>query len=385
MRTSLLALAALTLVSAANGAQASTETTLYSFTDTSGAQPMAGVTRDKAGNLYGTATYGGSGYGTVFKLAPDGTETTLHSFTGGSDGKSPYGAVILDQKGNVYGTASYGGAEGYGDVYKIAANGRFSVLYSFTGGNDGSSPESPLFRDKAGDLFGTAKNRGGSGYGTVFKLAPDGTETTLYSFTGRSDGAYPIAGLVQDKAGNVYGTASYGGAEGYGDVYKIAANGTFSVLYSFTGGSDGANPSSNVIVDKSGNLYGTTPDGGSASEGVVFEIATNGTESILHTFTGRSDGGFPGGGLVMGKKHTLYGTTLVGGVAAGCTAGAGCGTIFSLGLKKGTEKVLYAFTGESSDGANPGPLTLDKQTDIFYGSAQYGGAKNFGTVFEFKR
>jgi uncharacterized repeat protein (TIGR03803 family) len=235
------------------------EKVLYSFCSQThcfdGQAPRAGLITDKKGNFYGTTYYGGSyNYGAIFKLAPKGTETALYSFEDGSDGYFPVAGLIMDSAGNLYGTTEDGGTgcvttNGCGTVFKLAPNGTETVLYAFTNGSDGGYPEAGLIMDKEGNLYGTTDDGGANAYGTVFKVAPDGTETVLHSFTG-SDGANPVAGLIMDKKGNFYGTTAVGGTYGYGTVFKLAPNGTETVLYAFTNGSDGGYPENGVIMDK---------------------------------------------------------------------------------------------------------------------------------------
>jgi uncharacterized repeat protein (TIGR03803 family) len=318
-----------------------TETVLYSFTGGSdGAFPFAGLASDKAGNLYGTASmggeklcYGGQTCGTVFKLAPDGNLTVLHSFTGGSDGWTPYSGVIVDKKGNAYGTTFEGGSKngaGGGTVFEITPDGKEKILHAFSGGSDGTQPHSSLLLKK-GILYGTTDGGGAYEYGTVFSLARDGTETVLYTFTGGSDGALPEAGLIADRAGNLYGTAWHGGANGAGAVFRLTPDGTETVLYSFCSladCADGDGPYNGVIMDRSGNLYGTTISGGtSCGCGTVFEVTPGGTETLLYAFTGGSDGAGPEAGLLADRKGNLYGETVNGG-SRGCYRRYGCGTIF---------------------------------------------------------
>jgi uncharacterized repeat protein (TIGR03803 family) len=188
------------------------------------------------------------------------TETVLHSFSG-NDGAQPIAGLIADGNGNLYGTTAKGGASGNGVVFKLAPGGTYTVLYSFTGGSDGRFPQAGLIADSSGNLYGTTQFGGATGNGVVFKLTPGGTETVLYSFChlpGCTDGAYPQAGLIADSSGNLYGTTPYGGASNDGVVFKLASGGTETVLYSFLGGGDGAFPGAALIADGSGNLYGTT-------------------------------------------------------------------------------------------------------------------------------
>ena len=371
---------ALALLAATADAKAPPFQVVHTFNGTTdGSYSYTGLLSDKTGNFYGTASSGGTtGDGTVFKIAPDGTETVLYTFANGSDGATPYSGVISDKAGNLYGT-TYEGAGGYGTVYEIARDGTEIVLYRFTGGSDGGNPESTLVRDKAGNLYGTTTYYGtGCCNGTVFKLAPDGTETTLYDFTGGNDGGEPAAGVIMDKAGNLYGTTVIGGSANSGVVFKVAPNGTETVLYTFTGGNDGGEPVGALISDKAGNLYGTASGGGTNGNGTVFEVAANGTETTLHSFRGGTDGSNPEGALHLDKSGNLFGTTVSGGAN-------GAGTVFEI-TAAGTESILYSFTG-GSDGAGPyANLTLYK--GHLYSTTSNGGSNNCpggcGVVFSLK-
>jgi uncharacterized repeat protein (TIGR03803 family) len=303
------------------------ESILYSFAGgKDGSKPEAGLLEDTAGNFYGTTNLGGpDGQGVVFKLAADGSETVLHAFTGGSDGGAPQAGVIADEAGNLYGTATQGGGTGCfgvgcGTVFKVALNGAFSVVYTFTGGNDGDYPMSTLLSDKKGNLYGTANGGGAFGNGTVFKLAPDGKFTTLYAFAGGADGAGPQAGLIQDADGNFYGTTRSGGGAtrcgtyGCGTVFRLTPDGKETVLYAFTGGSDGGEPYGGVVADAAGNLYGTTITGGiDDGFGVVFKVSAKGKETVLHALDGANDGAWPEAGVIIGRRGRLYGTAYAEG------------------------------------------------------------------------
>jgi uncharacterized repeat protein (TIGR03803 family) len=279
-----------------------------------GEYPNGGLLR-MGGNLYGTTNSGGtSDLGTIFEVAPDGTETILYTFSNSNGGGfEPYSNLIADKDGNVYGTTSAGGAAGYGTVFKLAPGGTLTILHSFAGTpNDGSQPYAGLIADKAGNFYGTTDFGGSYGYGAVFKLSADGTLTLLHSFPqSYSDGWQPQTRLVMDKTGNLYGTTLNGGAQGDGAVFKVEPDGTEVVLHSFTGGSDGILPFSGLILDKAGNIYGTAAEGGNTGCfenqgcGIIFELAPDGTESILHTFTGGSDGGGPHGELIADSSGNL--------------------------------------------------------------------------------
>jgi uncharacterized repeat protein (TIGR03803 family) len=278
-------------------------------------------------------------------LHKDGTETVLYSFTGtGGDGANPYGGLVRDSGGDLYGTTYYGGASGGGTVFEVAANGKETVLYSFSGSPDGQFPDAGLVRDAAGNLYGTTQVGGASDSGTVFKLSKAGKETVLYNFCSEQncvDGAGPWAGLVRDAAGNLYGTTVGGGDptcnapwEGCGVVFMLDKTGKQTVLYSFAGPPDGLSPLAGLIRDEAGNLYGTTIRGGDlkcANDlgcGTVFMLDKTGKETVLHNFCSLhncTDGASPVAGLVRDAKGSLYGTT-----AGAIAGGYGYGTVFKL-------------------------------------------------------
>jgi uncharacterized repeat protein (TIGR03803 family) len=303
-------------------------TTLYSFAGgTNGANPHACLVQSIDGYFYGT-TYGPyglspSGYGTVFKISAAGALTNLYSFTGRTDGANPFTALVRGSDGYFYGTTQGGGAytnqygQGYGTVFKIGSNGVFTTLHSFTGGNDGAFPEATLVQGTDGNFYGTASYGGRNNVGTVFKISADGALTNLYSFTGESDGAYPQAGLTLGSDGNFYGTAYLGG-DGAGTVFKISSNGAFKSLYSFTGANNGVEPETTMVQASDGNFYGTTEYGPGTDSGTVFKINSNGVFTTLCSLAGQSFGG-----LVQGRDGNFYGTTLQGGAG-------GAGTVYRL-------------------------------------------------------
>ncbi len=320
------------------------ETVLYSFTLTNGdgANPAAGLIMDSAGNLYGTTQLGGItsgncpnsgtnttapppvGCGTVFKLDPSEHETVLYSFTlTNGDGAQPVAGLIMDSAGNLYGTTPYGGVTsssclvfvtgppippGCGTVFKLDPSGHETLLHSFTGTNgDGAQPVAGLIMDSAGNLYGTTPFGGvtsssscsgppPAGCGTVFKLDPSGHETLLHSFTGTNgDGAQPVAGLIMDSAGNLYGTV----AASAGTVFRLEPSGHETVLHSFTGSPDGEDPVAGVIMDSAGNLYGTTYGGGSAGDGTVFRL-----EPPVDFSFGPGSGGSTSAAITAGQTAT---------------------------------------------------------------------------------
>jgi uncharacterized repeat protein (TIGR03803 family) len=260
------------------------ETALYRFCPKSdcadGETPAAGLIVDSESNLYGTTIYGGGAHGcgsyscgTVFKITKTGKETVLHRFTGDPDGANPWAGVVMDAKGNLYGTTVHGGRFNAGTVFEISKGGDETVLYSFTGGADGGHPYAGVVMDAKGNLYGTTFDGGASNSGTVFKVSKASKETVLHNFIGGADGANPYAGLVMDVDGNLYGTTTAGGASNrFGTIFKVSKSAKETVLYSFTGGSDGANPYASLVVDAKGNFYGTTYDGGDWGVGTVFEL-----------------------------------------------------------------------------------------------------------------
>jgi uncharacterized repeat protein (TIGR03803 family) len=308
------------------------ETVIHAFRGgNDGAEPVGGLTRDTDGNFYGTTQIGGNascnggfGCGAIFVVTKDGAERVVFGFSG-SDGLYPRADLIADENGNLYGTTMLGGSKacngsGCGAVFEFSPTGGETVRYAFQGGSDGDEPEGPVTLDKDGNLYGTTYYGGtgcyGQGCGTVFKLSQDGTKTVLHKFSGGSDGAGPSGALIIDKKGNLLGTTSADGAASGGTVYKLAPDGTLTVLYAFcsqAGCSDGTEPVSGVLPDSSGNLFGTTPFGGSAGWGTVFEIAPGGAETVIYAFGGGNDGGRPIAGLLADGQGDFFGTTYDGG------------------------------------------------------------------------
>jgi uncharacterized repeat protein (TIGR03803 family) len=283
----------------------------------------ATLIKDAKGNLYGTTGLGGAyGYGTVFEITTTGEETVLYSFCALADcvdGANPRAALILDKDGNLYGVTQNGGtgAEDSGTVFKLTPTGAETVLYSFCSEAncaDGQWPYGGLARDPKGNLYGTTSIGGADNFGTVFKVAPSGEETVLHSFTRGVDGGYPWAGLIRDSKGNLYGTTQQGGTNDTGTVYEITPSGTETVIYSFGLIPDGNYPLAPLLLDKEGNLYGATVVGGTYNSGTVFEVSPSGQETMLWSFNGASDGQYPyETGLVRDAKGNLYGTTEAGG------------------------------------------------------------------------
>lgn len=314
-----------------------------------GGRPLGGLVRDAQGNLYGTTIVGGDtscnppyGCGTVFKIDTAGHETVLHRFAGGNDGTQPQSTLIRDAAGNLYGTTT-GPFPGIGGtVFKIDSAGNETVLHAFAGSPDGVTPLEGLVQDAQGNLYGGTE-LGGSGTmcgflgcGTVYKISATGEYTILYNFSGGEDGSEAAGTPVLDSQGNIYGMTAYGGIltcnfpYGCGVVFKIDPSGTETVLYRFAGEtSNGYDAISGVIRDAAGNLYGTTYRGGANGMGTVFKLDAAGNETLLHSFTGGPDGAYPYAGLAMDTAGNLYGTTLVGGLP-GCVFDQGCGVVFKI-------------------------------------------------------
>lgn len=373
-----LAILSTLLLMAARPVQAQTETVLYNFTDGSdGGDPQSRLTSDKNGNFYGTTSKGGLGYGTVFELSPNGVggwnESVLYSFTGGTDGGNPFlSYVTFDSAGNLYGTAYYGGVEGHGVVFELSPEGAGwseTVLYSFTSGSN-SNPINGLIFDTKGNIYGTTHQTGGTA-GYVFELSPSGhnwTEQVIYSAT---SGSY--AGLSMDGSGNIFGTTS-------STVFELSPNGggwNSAVLHTFAGGSDGSNPDGTPVLDQAGNVYGTTDDGCEPSCGTLYELTPGKkgwAEKILHHFTGHKKDGVNPETIVFDSAGNIYGSAVEGGKA-------GVGIVFELVAPVGKgayeERVLWSFN--ATDGSEPSPVILDGGS--LYGTAG-GGSSGSGVVFE---
>jgi uncharacterized repeat protein (TIGR03803 family) len=300
-------------------------TTLYSFDGTTGYNPTAGLIQATDGDFYGTAYFGGCG--TIFKMTPSGAVTLLYAFDG-TDGERPAAALVQGTDGNFYGTTSAGGLRDHGTVFKITPSGVLTTLHSFIN-PDGAAPRAPLIQGSDGNFYGTTIMGGAYGYfGTVFKITPSGTLTTLHSFD-LTDGACPWGGLVQGTDGDFYGT-TLSSTNYVGTIYEITSSDTFSTIYTFcseTDCADGEGPWAGLLQGTDGNLYGTTTGGGASGVGTVFEITLGGTLTTLHSFDG-TDGEVPYGALIQGTNGIFYGTTVEGGTSDACDRG--CGTVFSL-------------------------------------------------------
>jgi uncharacterized repeat protein (TIGR03803 family) len=347
------------------------------------------------------------------------TEKVLYSFNNTTSYKGPFGppaSLIFDADGNLYGTTVQGGTSsgpnGGGAVFELTKMcGRWTekTLHDFGSGEDGAEPDASVIFDAVGNLYGTTQVGGVYNYGTVFELSPtaDGgwTERVLHSFNpDGKDGALPVASLVFDANGNLYGTTSDGGANcgqsGCGIVFELSPSRdggwTEKILHAFGSGEDGSDPRAGLIFDATGNLYGTTYHGGSYSSGSVFELSQTGdgdwTESILHNFDNTvTDGAFPSAGLILDADGNLYGTTVFGGAftsTSSCheTVGrGGCGTVFELMPAAGggwTKSILHSFEAGATDGSQPFAGLIFDASGNLYGTTAGGGEIRGGTVFK---
>ena len=373
------------------------------FNGKNGTNPNPRLVADRAGNLYGTTFYGGFygtfGPGTVFKVSHHGSGwmlTTLYEFHGHADGSNPWGGVVLGPDGALYGTTNGGGAYGAGLVYKLqppptgcptaACYWQETVLYSFTGEPDGAGPQGDLIFDRAGNLYGTTFYGGqgsNGGNGVVYRLTPSQgswNETVLYAFSGGSDGGDPQDGVVLDQAGNLYGVAGRGGSHSLGAVYELSyGNGgwTETVLHSFAGGADGQYPAG-LTIDAVGNVYGETGEGGANSAGIVYQLQPAGggfNYDILFNYSLDTGGPFPVTSLTVDSAGNLYGCNVGGAQGA-------YGTAFRLTPAQGSWNfnALYYFNEYQGYELNGKPL-LDAQGDIF-GVASSAGEDYDGTVWE---
>ena len=307
------------------------------------------------------------------------TFTTIYNFTGGADGAYPYAGVIQDKAGNLYGTIAYGGLYGYGLVYEVSSIGVETVLYHFAGSTDGGIPRTSVIRDSKGNLYGTT-TYGYGDCGVVFEVDTAGKETVLHSFFGgASDGCYPLQGVIMDKKGNLYGTTYQGGVSNQGTVFRLTPNGAETLLHSFAGGpSDGAMPDfGHLLMDKAGNLYGATEEGGSSRLGAVYKLTAKGKETLLHSFAGHSsDGCYPLGSVSMDKAGILYGTTYACGSSDN-------GTVWKVS-QNGTETILHNFAGGSSDGCYTYAGVVLGSNRSLYGDTYGCGANAYGTVWQLR-
>jgi uncharacterized repeat protein (TIGR03803 family) len=369
--------------------------TLASFSGTNGANPYFGpLVQGRDGNFYGTTLYYGhhacnyGGCGTVFKVTPGGVLTNLHLFCANrtcADGAQPSAGLVLGVDGSFYGTTSAAGANSAGTVFKITRTGMLTTIYAFCAEPncaDGGVPSGNLLLAADGNFYGTTTS-GGTGFGTIFKITPSGTLTTLSEFDD-SDGSNPFAGLTQTTDGSFYGTTQQGGTYGFGTTFRITQSGVLTLGYSFCSLSDcydGAYPYAALLQASDGNFYGTTTEGGVGSgepnigAGTVFEMAPNGVVKTLYSFCIQSncgDGFFPAAGLIQATDGNLYGSTVAGGAH-------GSGEIFRFASQGKAPEIVYNFCSQADckDGGAPWGELLQATNGILYGTTSGG----YGTVF----
>jgi uncharacterized repeat protein (TIGR03803 family) len=372
--------------------QAQTFSVIYNFGDGGdGAWPVAGLVMDASGNLYGTASIGGSAQlGVVFKMTQSGQETVLYNFAGGEDGANPEASLLMDSAGNLYGTTYAGGAYGVGTVFKVSPSGQETVLYSFRGGTaDGANPQASLIMDRAGNFYSTTNAGGAYGLGTVFKLSKNGEETVLYSFAGGNDGANPVAGVTMDAAGSLYGTTSAGGAYTYGTVFQLTPVPVLlsssltpkykeTILHDFTHQDDGDVPYAGLVFDHAGNLYGAATGGGVNGGGTIFELTPSSggwNFTVLYALPGWDiSGAFQN--IFLDASGNIWGTTH-------CDGTYQAGTVYELTNSAGTWNYtsLYVFTGGADGAYSFTTLVFDKQGNL-YGTTESSGGRGFGVVYK---
>jgi len=368
-----------------------------------GEWPLGGLIADSDGNLFGVTLSGGgvggcsagTGCGTVFKISPKGEEAVLYAFAGGADGTRPEDSLVRDVIGSLYGVTQEGGSDctpgdtsGCGTVFKISPSGAHTILHVFTGGSrDGKGPNGSLILDSVGNLYGTTGYGGGSGCingygcGTIYKLAPSEKETLLYRFQGTTDGAQPVAGLLRDSSGNLFGTTYYGGyfgggfcsLYGCGVVFELPSGGSEQVLHAFKQ-SDGYFPDTGLIQDAKGNLYGATY----SLQATLYRLSPAAKLTTLFKFNDDdANGTLPFGDVLIDTAGDLFVNNNHGGTHIQCDSG--CGTLFEL-TADGTASPLHEFGDGAQDGYYPARNLLRRGKKI-YGVTTYGGKYNMGTVW----
>ena len=380
---------AILAVTLAPAAPAQTFTVLHAFTGSpDGSQPQFGVILDRQGNVFGNTWAGGcttgcDGGGTIYKIDTTGTESVLYAFGNvPNDAFHPNSQLLIDGLGNLYGVTQNGGSSGHGcqgpgcgTGYRIAPDGTETILFNFPSAGLTQLPNGPLLLG-VGGVYGTADGLADSEDGAVYKFDGAGI-SVLHQFTGGSDGAWPFYGLTQDASGNLFGVTYKGGAHNFGTVFKIDPSGVKTNLHDFSGGAgDGAYPDGTLTLDGLGSLYGVTYGGGSSKVGVLYQLAADGTLTVLHSFTGGGHAAHPGGALISDSVGGFYGYATAGG-------GHAAGTIYHLD-SAGNETTVHAFTG-TTDGS--GPNGLNTYNGALYGTTLSGGDPtcNCGVVFKVTR
>jgi uncharacterized repeat protein (TIGR03803 family) len=366
---------------------------LHSFgTETPAIVSPSGLVLGTDGNFYGTALGGAYNGGVIFKITPAGVVTVLHSFDPSTgDGGEP-GGLILGSDGNFYGTTMGGGTNGWGTVFKMTPDGTESVSYSFKGYPSDSAGASSVFQAGDGNLYGTSDFGGTNNKGTVFKVSPSGIETVLYSFGSMAnDPAGVFGALVEGDDGNFYGVSQLGGTSNLGAVFQITPEGILTLVHSFTGGSnDGSvGVGSGLLKGSDGNFYGIASGYGPNGGGIVYKLTQAGVETIVHAFGSSTSGigSFPEGTLSEDAYGNFYGGTGGGGYPRpvcgnqGCSNTGSSGTIFEISAAGGA--VLWSNFGPSAtDGTNPSGPPILGQDGTLYGVTTNGGADDAGVFYK---
>ncbi len=367
---------------------AQTFTTLVNFDESNGMFPYDPLVQAPDGNFYGTAWSGGSDdFGTIFKITPSGTLTTVYTFclTDCSDGEGPRAGLTLGRDGNLYGTTFYGGTYDNGTVFKLTLGGVLTTLYSFSGFPDGESPAYALVQGSDGNFYGTTTSGGNRrdcviGCGTIFRVTPSGSFHTVYTFTE----SYSSAGLIQASDGNYYGTTAYGGANNEGSVFRLSPAGAYSTLYSFCADGDCGYYPTSLVQAADGNLYGITEFGAgsgcpTSGCGNFYQLTLSGAMTPVLTFD-QTNGGNPVGQIIQATDGLFYGVTITGGPNTYC--GNGCGTAYSVS-STGSLTTLYSFCSlaNCADGYNPIAGMIQGTNGIFYSTVNQGGSNGEGAVY----
>jgi uncharacterized repeat protein (TIGR03803 family) len=345
---------------------------LYAFTDGNDGASPNGLLLASDGRFYGTAQHGGTNdSGTVFTFTPGQPPATLYSFSGGNDGAAPFGRLLQSTSGAFYGTTVQGGSNDNGSLFKITATGALTPLAAFTMTN-GSMPYSGLFAANDGSFYGTTYKGGSSIYGTVFQVDDSGLLVSRHSFTNGNEGGYPCAGVVQDSDGSFYGTTFKGGARGLGTLYKMLTHGLVIPLVAFNS-TNGSYPVAGLTRGNDDCLYGAASYGGLSNKGTLFKMNPSGNLTLLHSFSGGSEGAQPQADLTLGSDGNFYGTTVSGG-------SCNLGTVFRVS-PDGAFATLIAFDG--FNGANPQTPLAEGTNGEFFGTTEYGGDADWGVIFSF--
>ena len=357
---------------------------------TDGSYPQSGPIVGSDGNFYGTTECGGAlDVGAVYRLTPAGTESIVTSFASGTVARGPVGELVQAGDGNFYGTTYWGGSNNTGTVFKLASDGTVTTLWSFGSGSDGQLPKGGLVQASDGNFYGTTGSGGTTGYGTLFRMTPGGVETVLWNFGNGTDGFAPQGALVMGSDGNLYGTTSLGGTNASGTIFRITLTGVETVVWNFgsavAGTVDGGLPAPRLIIGSDGNFYGTTEGGGTNGGGTLFRFTPAGTLSVVWAFGAGTDGNGPWSGVTQGTDGNFYGTTVSGGTIQTCGASYnyGCGTIFRI-TPAGEESVLWDF-GFGGNGAQVSPLSVVQSADgSLFGVTSSGGPAGGGSIFQLK-